>query len=87
LGKQHHESEENCPRDQPPVLLRLAHQHVKDLDHECGQKQAEQETFEFIPQPRTKFLVREVVAVLEAETVILERSTDQFADQHQHHNV
>ena len=87
LSKQHHESEEHRPRDQPPVLRGLAHQHVEQFHHYRGHDQADQKALAFVPEPGAKLLVGEVIAVLQAETVVLERSPQHFADQHQHQNI
>ena len=42
LREQYKESEEDGPRDQPPVLRRLAHEHVEQFDHNRGHDQADQ---------------------------------------------
>src|ERR1039458_6329802 len=87
LREQHKESEENSPRDHPPVLRSLAYEHVEQFDHDGGHDQANQQALEFVPQPGAESLVRKVIAVLEPETVVVERSSQHFADQRQHQDV
>src|ERR1039457_1861360 len=87
LRGQYKESEENNPCDHPPVLRGLAHQHVEQFDHNRGHDQADQKALAFVPEPGAESLVGQVIAVLEPETVVLERSSQHFADQEQQHDV
>src|SRR5258708_39673309 len=87
LREQYNESHKNGPRDHPPVLRGLAYEHVEQFDHDCGHDEAEQQTFAFIPKPGAESLVGKVIAMLEPETVVLERKSKHFADQHQHQDI
>src|SRR5438309_10012260 len=87
LGEQNHQSQENSPRRDPPVLGSLAHKSIEQLDDDGGHDQAEYESLAFIPEPRAEFLVGKVVAVFEAKLVIFERGADCLADEQQHQYV
>ena len=87
LCEQYQKSEENGPGDHPPVLRALAHEQVEKFDHNRGHDQADKKTLAFIPEPGGESLVGEVVAVLEPETIVLERRSQDFTDQHQHQDV
>src|SRR5208283_5412150 len=87
LREQDKESEENNPCDHPPVLRSLAHQQVEQFDYDRGHDQADQKALAFVPEPGAECLVGQVIAVLDPETAVLQRSSQHFADQEQHHDV
>src|SRR3982074_386837 len=72
LREQYNESQENSPRDHPPVLRRLTYEHVEQLHHNRGHDQTDQQTLAFVPKPRAEPLVGKGIAVFEPETRVLD---------------
>src|SRR5258708_13866003 len=61
LRDKHYNSQKSYPRQDPPVLRKLPNDEVHQLDQSRGKYGADQESFDLIPNPSSKLLVRKLV--------------------------
>ncbi len=95
-GEEHHrgepcqqkrEADEHGPGYNPPARRSDTNDGVDDFDKDRAQHQADQPSLGFVQQPRAQLLVREVILVLQAEAVVIQRRADELKQQREHQHI
>jgi len=69
------------------MLWNLTDDEIQQLGNDRRQDDANQKSFDLVPNPGTQPLIGELEAVFEAESIEVEPQAKQFAHHHQHQQV